>query len=57
MKNNFVIGKWTRLLRWVRLQWNQPTSDSAIWRENSTSAPLKPARTTGSRPRRGARVG
>lgn len=56
MKNNFVIEKWTRLLRWVRSQWNKPTSDRAIWRENSTPVPVKLPRTTGIRPQRGARV-
>lgn len=56
MKNNSLIENWMRLLRWVRLQWNKPTSDSAIWRENAAPAPLKPARATGSRERRSARV-
>jgi len=56
MKNNFVVEKWTNILRWIRLQWNKPSSESAIWRENRAKVAAKPANKLKKTPRRDTRV-
>jgi hypothetical protein len=56
MKHNFVVDKWKNLQRWIRLQWNKPSSESAIWRESRAKAPAKPANKPKKTLRRDTRV-
>ncbi|HSX61908.1 MAG TPA: hypothetical protein VLF18_17095 [Tahibacter sp.] len=56
MNNNFLVEKWNVILHWFRLQWNKPSSESALWRDSRSATRVKPAITPKKAPRRGTRL-